>query len=188
MARRNSRKNGKIWLDLNQIDNFAYALRKNKETVTQKLREVCDRWGTMTKSDYENRISYAGGFGSRGQRGKKAFYTLSHRIVEQGTAHEWMQVEDIVSQGDNYIRYASGLQICWGIQRVGTNSAIGINYPLPFVAPPAIVANVSNNGSGYVRIGDASATNYQSFFLVGQGDLSAFDSTAFTWQAIGRWK
>lgn len=85
MARRNSRKNGKIWLDLNQIDNFAYALRKNKETVAQKLREVCDRWGTMTKSDYENRISYAGGFGSRGQRGKRAFYSVEiARSVENG--------------------------------------------------------------------------------------------------------
>ena len=46
------------------------------------------------------------------------------------------EVERIESSGKFYIRYVSGLQICWGESLSVTTSGVVVNFPVPFNAPP----------------------------------------------------
>ena len=77
----------------------------------------------------------------------------------------------INSVGANYIRYNSGVQICWGYAEGLAANAI-ITFPVPFLA---------NNGYGLSANIDTTNWKAESFQLRRQ-------ISWLTWLAIGRWK
>lgn len=64
-------------------------------------------------------------------------------------------VETVVASGSNYIRYDSGLQICWDTVSGITLSGVTLTFPAPFANTSyAVLAfasgyNVNANGIGY---------------------------------------
>ena len=88
-------------------------------------------------------------------------------------------VEAIEEQGYWYIRYSSGIQICWGTG-VFPNIETTITYPRPFVR--------SNEMSIQVNSAEAqravASVWYAEFFVLQKTGENAWVS----WSAIGRWK
>ena len=60
------------------------------------------------------------------------------------------KVERVNASGSNYIRYESGLQICWGESPSVTTSGVVLTFPVPFSAPPKAAVS---GGSGTVTYG-----------------------------------
>ena len=83
-----------------------------------------------------------------------------------------------ISSDNGYIRYESGLQICWGYVSSVSATAKTVTFPMAFYAAPGVSGVVGaphslgiytvNNTSFVVRIGDSS--------------------TALRYVAIGKWK
>lgn len=96
-------------------------------------------------------------------------------------------VEAVVESGDRYIRYASGVQMCWG--RVKVNGAISntktkVTFPVAFKLTPAVLITSNANYLGYnVMVGWETAT---SFTCGTSGESSTVGET--NWFAIGHWK
>ena len=95
--------------------------------------------------------------------------------------------ECVVDKGDGYIRYSSGLQICWG--RVTVNGAITetntkVTFPVAFKLTPAVLTTGNANYLGYnVMVGWETAT---SFTIGTTRESPAVGGT--NWFAIGYWK
>ena len=108
-------------------------------------------------------------------------------------------IDTIEEQGDGYIRYSNGLQICWGkISRTTSSSApwnnfyessenFSENYPKSFISLPAVTAG--SNGDEYCFIEAAKGTTTQTPIMLATRP-SEFTNLKFTisYIAIGRWK
>lgn len=86
-----------------------------------------------------------------------------------------------------YIRYSSGLQICWGVMNLNgpvTATNKRITFPVAFTAIPAILTTYNANiGVHPVGIGWESSTAFSI------GTIDNFSSTGNTaWIAVGAWK
>ena len=57
------------------------------------------------------------------------------------------EVESVNSMGNNWIRYKSGLQLCW-INSIGRNARL--NFPSPFSSPPVVVGSATNENWAWV--------------------------------------
>lgn len=96
-------------------------------------------------------------------------------------------IEAVVESGNGYIRYASGVQMCWG--RVKVNGAITetntkVTYPVAFKLTPAVLTTSNANYLGYnVMVGWETAT---SFTIGTTSEAPAVGAT--NWFAIGYWK
>ena len=95
--------------------------------------------------------------------------------------------EGAVASGYNYVRYASGLQICWGDvhlngQLTATNKRI--TFPVAFRAVPAILTTYNANiGNTPIGIGWEDTTS----FAIGTMNNSGSTGRT-TWIAVGSWK
>lgn len=95
--------------------------------------------------------------------------------------------EAVVESGDGFIRYASGIQMCWG--RVKVNGAITttnkkVTFPVAFKSTPAVLTTGNANYLGYnVMVGWETAT---SFTIGTTSEASAVGET--NWFAIGLWE
>lgn len=67
----------KMKIDLNQIDNFAYALQTMKAEVTQRVREVAEKWAAGTKSRYDS-IS-----GHVEIQGRRSFWSVNKSVYQE---------------------------------------------------------------------------------------------------------
>ena len=100
--------------------------------------------------------------------------------------------ETIVEKGNNYIRYGSGIQICWG-KVTPTETQTIVTLPKPFVNNNYSVG-ATNNTIQSNQIRALATTDYQSssFKAVGQWSQSSSGYTngdvTFSWIAIGLWK
>ena len=116
---------------------------------------------------------------------------LSGLIVESGSN----------ANGD-YVRWGTGLQVCWATHDIpgyeDTASTQGLTfyryvkrwtYPAEFLQPPAVTGNCSLGGTRSadtaVLSGSKPTTIDARFYLT---NLIAFDSGYVTMIAIGRWK
>lgn len=100
---------------------------------------------------------------------------------------EGYPVEAVVESGAGYIRYSSGLQICWG--RVKVNGPISstktkVTFPVAFKQIPAVLTTGNANYLGYnVVVGWETA---KSFTIGTVADAPVVGET--NWFAIGYWK
>lgn len=86
-------------------------------------------------------------------------------------------IELVNAIGANYIRYESGLQMCWGI--VGAGTSFTVTYPVAFNAEPSIATSPSSNVTISVNVSDRQNTGFVA-------TLSA--SSYMRYIAIGKWK
>ena len=92
-------------------------------------------------------------------------------------------VDTIEEQGDGYIRYSSGIQICWGTFTGISTTPKAITFQKPFASwKDMTVTFDGQNGSDVTAITGWGTTE----FLVGSSARG--DVNIFMWQAIGRWK
>lgn len=95
--------------------------------------------------------------------------------------------ECVVDKGNGYIRYSSGLQMCWG--RVTVNGTITatntkVTFPVAFKLTPAVLTTGNANYLGNnVMVGWETAT---SFTIGTTIESPAVGETS--WLAIGWWK
>ena len=82
-------------------------------------------------------------------------------------------VDTVEEQGDGYIRYSGGIQICWGLGIYDEEQVV--SYAKAFIEIPSIVASMK-----------ANPTNWHPAHFI-MSDISGGSSYA-CWQAIGRWK
>ena len=94
-------------------------------------------------------------------------------------------VERVVEQGDNYIRYSSGLQICWG---TATGDST-VTYPKPFIAKPSVqVSGYQNENSGIsASVKNDTLTSFYFVLFYNNGNWAGTSGAGF-YCAIGRWK
>ena len=126
-------------------------------------------------------------------------------VVETGTIDEQQYIDDriaaevtradgkyewVVASGSDYIRYESGLQICWG-SCAGSGDATGkpVTFGAAFVSAPAVnctgvyqTATASNHVS--VQMRNVSTTGFNCVFSVGTN----FSSGSCKYIAIGYWE
>lgn len=93
------------------------------------------------------------------------------------------QKEGIDSQGDGWIRYTSGLQICWGYSTVIPTEGTKVNLHVPYVNTYSIALTKSESGSAETIFTTYSIT--PSSFVIRQN--TSIDRGSW-WIAIGRWK
>lgn len=93
----------------------------------------------------------------------------------------------VVASGSDYVRFGDGTQICWKIGSYVdgyiTETNRRVNFPVPFLYNPAVLATSNANVGNYtIIVGWESTTG----FSVGVTDANAKGNT--NWIAIGRWK
>lgn len=96
-------------------------------------------------------------------------------------------IEAVVESGKGYIRYASGVQMCWGRVKVYgpiTETKTKVTFPVAFKLTPAVLTTGNANYLGYeVMVGWETAA---SFTIGTPNESSAVGET--NWFAIGYWK
>ena len=104
------------------------------------------------------------------------------------TLSDGSAAEGAVASKGNYVRYASGLQICWGYVDINgpvTATNKRITFPAAFITSPAILTTYSANiGNTPIGFGWESTTA----FSIGTIDGSKITGLHTTWIAIGTWK
>lgn len=92
--------------------------------------------------------------------------------------------ELIEEQGDGYIRYSNGIQICWGffIDFVTTDKAV--TFQKPFLTARDFAVSVA--GQSYSNILSINGWTNTEFYVRISATLG--ENNEFVWQAIGRWK
>lgn len=96
------------------------------------------------------------------------------------------EVERVQASGTNYIRFVSGLQICWG-SGATENPPASVNFPVPFNANPGItmthISTVSTGGN-YTKLANISSTAFTPILTSG----SSYVATSYRYVAVGTWK
>ena len=95
------------------------------------------------------------------------------------------------SMGANYIRYDSGLQLCWGCNTgILTGNQFYVNFPVAFIGAPTCVATVrlweSDGGYYVLRLNSVSTTQAHYFMYLNSGITT--NNPSVDWLAIGQWK
>lgn len=108
---------------------------------------------------------------------------------EGGLTWGGKEVERVSSSGTNYIRYESGVQICWGRTTVAAGQTIvTVTIPAAFVNNNyAPVATVQNDSGGFM-----TTTNIVNTSTIKISPLSKDNSTTYSrtvnWFCVGKWK
>ena len=97
------------------------------------------------------------------------------------------------SSDTEYIRYSSGLQLCWGwtgVKSVVNNTVLSFSFPKAFTSAPYVVCSMSR-GENYWASFNENVSSTTTAFIVGTfvaygSDISG--NVAYNWFAIGTWK
>lgn len=99
-------------------------------------------------------------------------------------------VDSKTFESNGYMRYASGLQICWGtVTTSNTSSGQEVTFLKPFASWPIVIpcinysATGANLGGWTPWVGNTSATSFKIYSPTGQTT-----HTPKNWIAIGYWK
>lgn len=152
-----------------------------------------------SRADRDGAVSIYGGDGYT-TGSYAAFYGINHdsnagrfiiRAVTDGSKYKELQgrpdgtltwggknIERVESSGTNYIRYANGLQMCWGTVGNMTEAGMTVTFPQPFVTAPA-PSLVSTSVTAYPYLTALTATD----MTVKTNNNGGF----IRYTAIGRW-
>lgn len=119
-----------------------------------------------------------GAFELRANNGSVTKYFIGQ--VDGTLAWDGKNIDVIEEQGDGYIRYSNGLQICWG-SGYAENSGPGATnvFPKPFI-DNSYTLSIAPGQFAYFSLGTKTAS---SFVVYASADTPALD-----YIAIGRWK
>lgn len=120
---------------------------------------------------------FSGNLFSRGGNGNTRVNDTAFK--QFATLADVGKAEKVNSQGTNWIRYESGLQMCW-VNNITTLTTW--TFPVPFLATPALqIASIENYYSTAYRNGSNT-----SCYLVGKDrDDDGIQASVL---AVGRWK
>lgn len=104
-------------------------------------------------------------------------------------------VERVNSSGTNYIRYESGLQLCWGRVSINVNSTtnttpfayrgtVTVTFPVAFRDTPFGVSNVDDGSPWWTT----TARSITSTTMQVEASGNAQATKVVCWFAVGRWK
>ena len=91
-------------------------------------------------------------------------------------------VDTIEEQGNGYIRYSNGIQICWGTIVTTTQGAL-INFGKAFLDLVSYGISVCPSNNTNCWAGSRATTGFLLFTEIGDGPQRRVD-----WVAIGTWK
>ena len=152
-----------------------------------------------SRADRDGAVSIYGGAGySTGAYA--VFYGINHasnagrfiiRAVADGSTYKELQgrpdgtltwggknIERVESSGTNYIRYANGLQICWGRIANVTTSATTVTFPVAFTDANYSIA-FGNSINAIPKFGNILSTSFNVSMTTGTDNVR--------YVAIGRW-
>lgn len=157
--------------------------------------------GYILSPDANGDIGFYGGTGSAnggymilfGQNCSSATYQGGFQIVvsENGNKHvlqgfktgsiTWKgyELERVNSVGSNYIRFESGVQICWGTVSNSANNTT-ITFPKAFIN--------SNTGVSITPVGQISSLYVSSLDTAKMIIAGTYSGSSTRWTAIGKWK
>ena len=109
-------------------------------------------------------------------------------------------IDTIEEQGDGYIRYSNGIQICWGSRSWQSNctnpwgslyetSVIDMSYAKSFVEPPSV--SISGNigtSAAIIESANGSSTSLPPIWLCRATAEPTILTCTVRYMAIGRWK
>ena len=100
-------------------------------------------------------------------------------------------VDTIEGQGEGYIRYSNGIQICWGIGTVSFNNSTQggstLMYPKAFISPPAI--SITAQGGSPTFIFETIVASYTTGCdVIARLDSVQTAERGYYYTAIGKWK
>ena len=112
------------------------------------------------------------------------------------SALENKEVEQVTTKSTNYIRYESGLQICWGYVSVNVNTAtnttpfayrgtVTITFPVAFNSTPFGVSNVDDGAPWWTTT--ARSITSTTMQVEASGNTSSATKGVY-WFAVGNWK
>ena len=100
-------------------------------------------------------------------------------------------IDTIEEQGNGYIRYSNGLQICWGIGTVSFNNSTQgestFTYPEAFISSPAI--SITAQGGSPTFIFETIVNSYTtSCDIIARLNSIQTAERGFYYTVIGKWK
>lgn len=107
---------------------------------------------------------------------------LANLVLNPNGSATWAgkSIERVNASGTKYIRYESGLQICWGaVTGIGT-TAKSVTYEQPFNATPGLSSTLNTNVTT-LRTSSVSATGFSA-------DTTTGSSYTLYYVAVGFWK
>ena len=132
----------------------------------------------------ENRVGYEGRFILQAQKEGKmyAFEGLPDGVLRWG-GHD---VERVYSSGDNWIRYESGVQICWGF---ASPSNRVYSVPVPYVGDWLVIGMNAVPDAGWTTkaYAQGKALSSTTFFIRTRFDGTSYDDPV-SWASFGKWK
>ena len=120
---------------------------------------------------------YNGNLFSRGGNGSSRVNDIAFK--QFATLDDVGKAEKVNSQGNNWIRYESGLQCCW-VNDITTQAQW--TFPVPFLATPALQISSINN---YYNTAFRNGSNTGCYLVGKDRDDDGIQASVF---AIGRWK
>lgn len=101
--------------------------------------------------------------------------------------------ECIVDKGDGYIRYSSGLQLCWGWSGTFTarnDTRKTFTFAKSFKMPPHVLSSPSAGGNNWASYSERTSSSTTTG-TISTWVSSGYDNEAivgYQWLAIGFWK
>lgn len=119
----------------------------------------------------------------------------SYLTLDPNGALTWLgkNIERVNASGSNYIRYESGLQICWGTVTVTPSSggnpfnhsgSATVTFPASFISTPMVFANINENAGYWNAVCQARSTTGATI-SVGGYNTNQHNAQYF---AVGKWK
>ena len=98
------------------------------------------------------------------------------------------ELEIVDSHGNNWIRYVSGLQMCWGTGQLASGTAKEtVTYPVAFVSTNKQIVNAGSGSAGcIVSAGARTTTSFEVFSVTWQN--LATQVRNYSYIAVGYWK
>lgn len=97
------------------------------------------------------------------------------------------------SSDTGYIRYSSGLQLCWGwtgVKSVANNTVISFSFPKAFTSAPYVVCSMSRGEAYWASfnetVSSTTTAGTVATFVAYGSDISG--TVAYNWFAVGLWK
>ena len=95
-------------------------------------------------------------------------------------------LEYVASKGSGYIRYSSGLQICYlGFSIPDGASSVVVTYPVAFLSVPVVSIGSAGSGNAFVRYGDTTATSVTMIRAGANNNSGTFSGNCVV---VGKWK
>ena len=176
---------------LNTLNELAKALGNDSNFASSVTAELAKKLNsTEAESTYATKTDVAN-ISTGLTQAETRISTAETRI----STLENKEIERVNSSGSNYIRYESGLQICWGYVSVNANTAtnttpfayrgtVTITFPVAFNSTPFGVSNVDDGSPWWTT----TARSITSTTMQVEASGNALSTKGVFWLAIGKWK